>query len=262
MYLPPLQPLENSQYNVSGDVRIDPSAAIAPGVLLQAEPEASIAIASGVCIGMGTIVHAIAGTVAVEYGASLGAGVLIVGFAKIGRHACVGSMTTIINSDIEQGQVVAPGSLLGDGSRKISKDEPSKDSKDVVTFVAEDAANSGTHEPAESLLTAEAKVKEKNYTNTPAIQSSINSAVARNASANKPQFNSRVGSTQAAATPTSGDNNSTTDTSSASGAELSTASSPAEENQAIVYGQEQLEQLMGTLFPQNKSWRQKLQNGD
>ncbi|MGK7903389.1 MAG: transferase [Hormoscilla sp.] len=250
MYFPPLQPLNNSQYHVSGDVKIDPSAAIAPGVLLQAELDSRIMIAAGVCIGMGTIVHAIAGTVAVEYGASLGAGVLIVGFSKIGANACVGSMTTIINSDIEQGKVVAPGSLLGDDSRKLSKDSQNV----VVTSVAEDTAIAGSPNAPE---TAEAKVKEDTHANTPAVQASINSAVARNASANKPPINDPVGNTQAEVALTSADDNSNSDTPSVSPAEAPAQKSD-EENQAIVYGQEQLEQLMGTLFPHNKSWRKKL----
>jgi len=58
MHLSPLQPISNSHFYVSGNVTIHPSAAIAPGVLLQADPESQIIIAAGVCVGMGTILHA------------------------------------------------------------------------------------------------------------------------------------------------------------------------------------------------------------
>ncbi len=292
MYFPPLQPLKNSQYKVSGDVLIDPSAAIAPGVLLQADRDSRIIIAAGVCIGMGTIVHGSKGTVAVESGASLGAGVLIVGKGKIGANACVGSMTTIINSDIEQGQVVPPGSLLGEDSRKLSKDEQSKDKKYLVTEVAQYTAIKGAIvNTVASIESASSKPETRSkdpIVNTPAVQASINSAVARNASANtpKPPINSPGRSipqeaaaptlvspgaaspgsaksttqeTQRAKSTTRGtqlaDNNSTSDTPSAREADLPLASEEASENQAIVYGQEQLDELMETLFPHNKSWR-------
>lgn len=117
MYSPPLQPLCNSQSYVSGDVTIDPSAVIGPGVLLAAEPNSRIVIAAGVCIGMGTIIHAQEGSVEVESGAVVGAGVLVVGSGKIGANACVGSCTTILYSSVESKQVISPGSLLGDKSR-------------------------------------------------------------------------------------------------------------------------------------------------
>lgn len=117
MYSPPLQPLCNPQSYVSGDVKIDPSAVIGPGVLLAAEPNSRIVIAAGVCIGMGTIIHAQEGSLEVETGAVLGAGVLIIGAGKIGANACVGSCTTILYSSIEPQQVIYPNSLIGDKSR-------------------------------------------------------------------------------------------------------------------------------------------------
>lgn len=114
MNLPPLQPISNSHFYVSGDVTIDPNAAIAPGVILQADPDSRIVIAAGVCIGMGVILHAYEGTLEVETGVNLAAGVLVVGKAKIGANACIGSATTIFNCSIESSQVVPPGSLLSE----------------------------------------------------------------------------------------------------------------------------------------------------
>lgn len=117
MYSPPLQPLCNPQSYVSGDVTIDASAVIGPGVLLAAEPNSRIVIAAGVCIGMGTIIHAQEGSLEIESGAVLGAGVLVVGAGKIGANACVGSCTTLFYSSVESKQVIFPGSLIGDKSR-------------------------------------------------------------------------------------------------------------------------------------------------
>ena len=121
MYLPPLRATSNSPFHVSGDVIIHPSAAIAPGVLLQADPESRVIISAGVCIGMGAIMHAYQGTIEVEEGANIGAGVLIVGTGKIGTNACVGSATTIFNSSIGRGEVVPPASLIGVPSQQTAE---------------------------------------------------------------------------------------------------------------------------------------------
>jgi len=113
---PPHHPDPN--YYVSGDVTVDPSAAIAPGVVLRADPDSQIAIAAGVCIGMGTILHAHHGILEVEKGACIGAGVLVVGTGKIGVNACIGSDSTAIDPAVEAQYVVASGSLIGDRSRR------------------------------------------------------------------------------------------------------------------------------------------------
>ena len=120
MYVSPLQLLSNSQIYVSGDVTVDEGAAIAPGVILKAEPDSKIAIASGACIGMGTILHARGGTLIVEAGVILGTGVLVVGSGKIGVNACIGSGATILNPSIENSQMLAAGSLIGDDSRQVT----------------------------------------------------------------------------------------------------------------------------------------------
>lgn len=125
MHLLPLPLSSNSQVYVNGDVRIDPSAAIAAGVILRANPDSQIIIAPGVCIGMGSILHAHGGTLEVEAGANLGAGVLVVGHGKIGANACIGATTTIWNASVAPGQVVSAGSVLGDKGRQIAEDKPS-----------------------------------------------------------------------------------------------------------------------------------------
>jgi carbon dioxide concentrating mechanism protein CcmN len=111
-------------YYVSGDVTVDPSAAIAPGVVLRADPDSRIAIAAGVSIGMGTIVHAHHGILEVEKGACIGAGVLVVGTGKIGVNACLGSDSTAIDPAVEAQYVVASGSLIGDRSRRVEESPP------------------------------------------------------------------------------------------------------------------------------------------
>ena len=127
MYLSPLQLSSNYQVCISGDVVVDEGAAIAPGVILRADPDSRISIAAGACIGMGVIIHAREGTLEVGAGVILGAGVLIVGSGAIGAHACIGAATTIINPCIDKMQILPAGSLIGDGSRQViaeAKPEP------------------------------------------------------------------------------------------------------------------------------------------
>ena len=103
--------------HLDGNVSIDPTAAIAPGVLLQAEADSRITIGAGVCIGAGTIVHAAGGNIDIAAGVCIGRGVLIVGHGSIDRNACIGAGTTVFNPQIESGDVIPTHSILGDRSR-------------------------------------------------------------------------------------------------------------------------------------------------
>src|SRR4028119_821261 len=120
MYLSPLQLSSNSQILMSGDVVVNEGAAIAPGVILQAEPGSRISIAAGACIGLGVILHAREGSLEIGAGVILGAGVLVVGAGTIGTNACIGAGTTLINPCIDQMQIMPAGSLIGDTSRQAS----------------------------------------------------------------------------------------------------------------------------------------------
>jgi carbon dioxide concentrating mechanism protein CcmN len=107
---------------ISGDVMLDPTVAIAPGAILRADPGSRIVIQSGVCIGMGVVLHAHGGTIEIESGCNLGPGVLIVGQSKVGQNACIGAATTVINTSIDPVQVIPAGSVLGDTSRQVTLD--------------------------------------------------------------------------------------------------------------------------------------------
>ncbi len=120
MYLSPLQLSSNFQVCISGDVVVDEGAAIAPGVILRADPDSRISIAAGACIGMGVIIHAREGTLEVGAGVILGAGVLIMGSGAIGANACIGAATTLINPCIDKMQILPAGSLIGDGGRQVT----------------------------------------------------------------------------------------------------------------------------------------------
>jgi carbon dioxide concentrating mechanism protein CcmN len=101
----------------SGNITIDPSAIVAPGVVLLAEGTNRIAIGAGVCIGAGSIVRATGGNLTIGAGVCIGREVLIIGTGSIARDACIGAGTTTLDPQIEEGVVVPPHSLLGDRSR-------------------------------------------------------------------------------------------------------------------------------------------------
>ncbi|BAZ45807.1 carbon dioxide concentrating mechanism protein [Chondrocystis sp. NIES-4102] len=126
IYLPPPQPVLNKDIRISGDVEIHPTASLAPGVILQAAPDSRIVIGADVCIGMGVIINACGGLIEIDNGAILGAGVLIVGISKVGNNACIGTSTTIFQSNIAAMTVVEPGSIIGDVSRKNDDQQQDK----------------------------------------------------------------------------------------------------------------------------------------
>jgi carbon dioxide concentrating mechanism protein CcmN len=123
MSLPVPQVVSTSEIFVSGDVTIHESAVIAPGAILQAAPGSRIIIGEGVCLGMGVVLKAYQGEIAIQSGCILGAGVLILGATTVGDHTCIGPTTTIFNTSVEARQMIPAGSLLGDLSRSVSLDD-------------------------------------------------------------------------------------------------------------------------------------------
>ena len=108
----PLHFVSQTHYYRGGDVVVDAAAAIAPGVVLRAAPSASIRIGPGVCVGAGVVIQAKQGCVYVEAGVSLGTGVLIVGHGYVGKDACVGPSSTLINPAIAPGTIIPSCALV------------------------------------------------------------------------------------------------------------------------------------------------------
>jgi carbon dioxide concentrating mechanism protein CcmN len=129
-YLPPLEPNGDFRSYVCGDVVIDPTAAIASGVLIQADQGSQIIIGASVCIGMGTVIHAQEGILEIRAGANLGAGVLVYGTSKIGEGCCIGASSSIVRSVITKGAIIPSCSLIVD-----------QISDQVEAFIKEDVAN-------------------------------------------------------------------------------------------------------------------------
>lgn len=142
MSVPPLRLGTNFDSHISGEVIVHPSAVIAPGVILQAATNSKIIIGPGVCIGMGSILQVSTGIIDIEAGVSLGAGFLMVGAGTIGVNACIGSATTVFNCSVEPGQVVAPGSVLGDTTVRAALPSPTQiDTKELEPSTTKPAAN-------------------------------------------------------------------------------------------------------------------------
>ncbi|MEM8638051.1 MAG: hypothetical protein AAGG51_04410 [Cyanobacteria bacterium P01_G01_bin.54] len=120
-----LQPIHLPDYpevRIIGDVQIDPTVAIAPGVILQAAPGSSIRLAAGVCLGMGVIIKAYGGVVQLDAGVSLGPGVLIMGPSHLGSNACIGGISTLWHTTVEPMAVIPAGTVMGDPSRQVDLD--------------------------------------------------------------------------------------------------------------------------------------------
>ncbi|NJL67685.1 MAG: carbon dioxide concentrating mechanism protein [Oscillatoriales cyanobacterium RU_3_3] len=224
MYVSPLQLSSNSQIFVSGDVVVDEGATIAPGVILQADPDSKISIAPGVCIGMGAILHAREGTLIVEAGAILGAGVLVVGQGTIGQNACIGAGTTLIDPKIDRMQILPAGSLIGDNSRQVPAE---------TTAAPETPATSPPPvEPVETSVEPPIKppiepITEPPAESPPAIE--------------QPQT--------AAQTPPEAP------------AAAEKPAAPSGEVPTILYGQAHINRLLGTLFPHRQAFNSPPENG-
>ncbi len=105
--------VSHTHYCVVGDVTVDSTAAIAPGVVLQAPSGSRIIVEKGVCLAGGVCIQSRKGVLKISSGASLGANVLVVGHGTIGANASISPSSTIIDPQIEQSAVVPPCSLLG-----------------------------------------------------------------------------------------------------------------------------------------------------
>ena len=221
MHLPTLPWSSNSQVYVEGDVSIDASAAIAPGVILRADPDSQIVIAAGVCIGMGAVLHACGGILKVEAGANLGAGVLIVGKSTIGANACIGAVTTIWNMSIDPWQVISAASVLGDKGRQVVE----------VSSISTSTPNSETPNPPDSSISAQ----------TSKDPDSIEKE--------KEPLNGQVPSNRAVTA--TDENRQESLYPEASSSEPKTEK-PASESSKPVYGQGSLDRILKTLLPYNQ----------
>lgn len=208
----------HTEVYVNGEVTIDETAVIAPGVILQATAQGKIIIKAGACLGMGTVLTANEGTIEIGEGAILGAGVLMIGSGKISDRACVGTASTLISTSVGEMELVSPGSLLGDPSRHPSSNAHHEASSDVNPDHNGHVASSESNASPKATSTPQGK--------------------------NNP---TEASTEETAENPSASDNNATTDENNASQEQ-----SP---NNTTIYGQTHIERLMVTLFPHKEKFK-------
>ena len=254
MYLPPVQPVANSDIRICGDVEIHPSASIASGVILQAVPNSKIVIGVDACIGMGTIITASGGDVVIDKGATLGSGVLIFGQSHIGSNACVGTASTIINISVDSMIVISPGSILGDVSR--SEDTKLENNKDTNQTAKQTKATETTSakpaEPPEAASTKVDKSTNSNYQkpNQLTSKSFFISKNTRLKSKNK-ALNKKPEIIDPS-DPWAEDNPAETELSITSSLEIEKVEKKASQNNNKSTGKVYIDQLLVTLFPHKR----------
>lgn len=123
MSLPILQPSSVDTTQVRGDVTIHSSVMIASGVILNATSGYKIIVASGVCLGMGTIINAYGGNIEIGENSILGSGSLIFGSCTIGKQVSLGASVTVYNATVKAMSVICAGSIIGDSSRQVNLEE-------------------------------------------------------------------------------------------------------------------------------------------
>ncbi|MGI8504157.1 MAG: transferase [Hassallia sp.] len=228
MSVPPLRLNTNFESHISGEVIVHPSAVIAPGVLLQAATNSKIIIGSGVCIGMGSILQVNAGIIEIEAGVSLGAGFLMVGAGRIGVNACIGSATTVFNCSVEPGQVVAPGSVLGDTTVRAALPSSTEiDTKELESSTSKPASVNVETQVIASLENGTGKDKN----NSDQIPSKVNTG--------KIESNSQEHLITESAEVTNQDSETSSTDPSIFGTQI--------------YGQGSIQRLLTTLFPHRQS---------
>ncbi|MBD2385546.1 transferase [Cylindrospermum sp. FACHB-282] len=244
MSVPPLRLSNNFDSYISGEVTIHESAVLAPGVILQAAVNSKIIIGPGVCIGMGTILQVHEGILEVEAGANLGAGFLMVGKGKIGTNACIGSATTVFHCSVEPGQVVPPGSILGDTSRQISE----------------------TEQPEASATSPTSTSTEKPEENAQVISSNNLSASAFMELKYQSTFMSKSSPTPGSQSPPKGEDTKVADSTLEEDAQKAATEVETQESEpkqpdaespnifgAQIYGQSSIQRLLSTLLPHRQS---------
>ncbi|MDJ0675339.1 MAG: transferase [Calothrix sp. MO_167.B42] len=257
MSVPPLRLGNNFDSYISGEVIIHPSAAIAPGVILQATPNGKIIIGSGVCIGMGSILQVEQGTLEIGAGANLGAGFLMVGEGKVGENACIGSATTLFYCSVERGQIVTPGSILGDTSRAITK-PANKTGKTQISPSTAVSPGLSLETTGEEQVDIEVKIETKDVSE-PVIQAKLETkdvsepviqAKLETKDVSEPVVQTQMETTDTEQLDTSPEE---IDTSTEKVENSEPAMAPPESFGAHIYGQGSIQQLLITLFPHRQS---------
>jgi len=233
MHLPPQSPISQTYVAICGNIVIHPSVAIAPGVLLQADRDSQLTIAAGVCIGMGAILHAYQGTLAIEAEVVIGSRALILGSGTIGTGACIGQAATVFETSLEPHQVVLAGKVMGDRSRSLPQFE-SDSSHPQSSFDQSSFDQSSFDQDVQVDVQADLWDEPTNQPSHPAPSPSIGNSGTKH--------------------PTDDPNDSTKQTSESDATEShATEDTSPLKSQRIIYGLAYFEELMQSLFPHRRA---------
>ncbi|MGB3612771.1 MAG: hypothetical protein WBA10_03185 [Elainellaceae cyanobacterium] len=143
----PFSSRSDSCFYISGDVQVHPSAAIAFGVFLQADPGSRLVVGPSVSIGSGAVLHAQGGVLSIATQVTLGTGVLLMGYGRIGAGACIGANSTLLAKvDVAQGQLIDADTILGEQALFCAPADP----KDQASEVANTASSALPNQPSEA----------------------------------------------------------------------------------------------------------------
>ena len=229
---------------------VDASAAIAPGVVLQALPGSRIIIGKGAALAGGVCVQSKSGVLKIASGATLGANVLIVGSGSIGTNACISPGSTLMNPQVGDESLLPPNTLLegkatsSRSSRSPSQNDFSQNGSSQNSFnqngssqnsfsqngFSQGSQNSIAHQPLPKNTFVEPGPVAPKPVQIPSIDNTTSTA-SYDPSKNGVQLNQ------------------TYDLSSGNGS----SSALTAPNHDRVYGRDQVSELLSTLFPHRQS---------
>ncbi|EDX84785.1 hypothetical protein S7335_2482 [Synechococcus sp. PCC 7335] len=240
LYQPP-RSLSDTHYCVVGDVTVDSTAAIAPGVVLQASSGSRIVIEKGACLAGGVCLQSRQGILTICAGASLGANVLIIGHGVVGTNACVSPSSTVIDPQIEPSAIVPPCSVLNRVAAPPSGkplDQPIGVRGGSAYAELSESTNTFVEPPPigpRPIETPDLSDQDGRYRESIATQNGYGTLT------NGVQLNSSTSSSPAASYGLS-----------QNGSSSITVQSDGQSN-GYIYGRKQVSQLISTLFPNRQS---------
>lgn len=271
----PPRSVSDTHYCVVGDVTVDSTAAIAPGVVLQAPTGSRIIIEKGACLAGGVCIQSRQGVLKIGAGASLGANVLVIGHGTIGANACVSPSSTVINPQMVQGAILPPCSLVEPASQSVSRSDSPRASQSFSQSAVNQAVSSQAVSSQAAPIYSQPSYSQPNYSQPPSdefVNTFVEPPPVGPRPITTPDLSDQNGQYQESLATqngygrftndvqlnnsTSGSSNSSANNGNAnngSGLAQTGPSSLTVPSNGHVYGREQVSQLISTLFPNRQS---------
>lgn len=238
--------VSDTHYCVMGDVAIDASAAIAPGVVFKAPSGSRIVVEKGVCIAAGVCIQSRGGVLTIAAGVSLGANVLVVGHGTVGVNACVSPGSTLINPVVNAEAILPPNALVGD--KPVAKP--------ASPFIANPFVAPGPVGPKPPTI-PEITNQSSTFVDPPPLNQPLNQSFNQPYVAPNHYSTSNGSSDNGVQSSYSSDRSSN---GSASGSTKGDAALTMRSSYDRVYGREQVNDLISTLFPNRQSLNNRSQS--